>query len=40
MEAVALAQLDAQYGALYHTRDFREGRNAEAQGRRPIYQGK
>ena len=40
MEAVALAQLDAQYGALYHTRDFREGRNAEAQGRRPVYQGK
>jgi enoyl-CoA hydratase len=34
-EAAALAQLDARYGALYHTRDFPEGRDAEAEGRRP-----
>jgi enoyl-CoA hydratase len=39
-EGPALAQLDAQYGALYHTRDFQEGRDAEAQGRRPVYVGK
>jgi enoyl-CoA hydratase len=38
-EAPALAQLDAQFGALFHTRDFREGRDAEAQSRRPVYVG-
>lgn len=38
-EAPALAQLDAQYGALYHTRDFQEGRNAEAEARPPVYTG-
>jgi enoyl-CoA hydratase len=35
----ALAQLDAQFGALFHTRDFQEGRDAEAQGRPPVYLG-
>jgi enoyl-CoA hydratase/carnithine racemase len=39
-EAPVLARLDAQYGALFHTRDFQEGRDAEAQGRRPVYAGK
>jgi enoyl-CoA hydratase len=38
-EADALSRLDAQYGALYHTNDFQEGRNAEAEGRPPIYHG-
>jgi enoyl-CoA hydratase/carnithine racemase len=40
VEAAALAQLDARFGALFHTRDFQEGRDAEAEGRRPVYQGK
>ena len=40
VEAAALAQLDTQFGALFHTRDFQEGRVAEAEGRRPVYQGK
>jgi enoyl-CoA hydratase len=39
-EAVALAPLEAQYGALYHTRDFQEGRVAEAEGQRPVYEGR
>jgi enoyl-CoA hydratase len=39
-EAPALAQLDAQFGALFHTRDFQEGREAEAQSRRPVYEGR
>jgi enoyl-CoA hydratase len=39
-EAVALAQLDAQFGALFHTRDFQEGRDAEAEGRRLVYEGR
>src|SRR5580704_2803776 len=38
-EAPALAQLDAQFGALFHTKDFQEGRDAEAQGRPPVYVG-
>ena len=38
-EADALSRLDAQYGALYHTNDFQEGRDAEAEGRPPIYHG-
>jgi enoyl-CoA hydratase len=36
----ALSKLNAQYGALYGTEDFKEGRKAEAEGRPPIYQGK
>jgi enoyl-CoA hydratase/carnithine racemase len=39
-EAPALAQLDVQYGALYHTHDFQEGRDAEAQHRTPVYLGR
>ena len=38
-ETNALSRLDAQFGALSHTRDFQEGREAEAQGRAPVYQG-
>jgi enoyl-CoA hydratase/carnithine racemase len=40
VEAAALAQLDARFGALFHTRDFQERLDAEAEGRRPVYQGK
>src|SRR4029077_20853829 len=40
IEADALSKLDAQYGALYRTEDFLEGRRAEAEGRPPKYQGK
>jgi hypothetical protein len=36
----ALSKLNAQYGALYRTEDFKEGRSAEAENRPPIYQGK
>jgi enoyl-CoA hydratase len=39
-QAEALAKLNTQYGALYRTEDFKEGRKAEAEGRPPIYQGK
>jgi enoyl-CoA hydratase/carnithine racemase len=38
-EEDALAQLDAQFGALFHTQDFLEGRQAEAEGRKPVYHG-
>src|ERR1700741_4581058 len=37
-ETDALSRLDAQFGALFHTRDFQEGREAEARGRVPVYQ--
>lgn len=40
IEADALSKLGAQYGALYRTEDFLEGRRAEAEGRPPKYQGK
>src|SRR6516162_9084364 len=39
-QAEALSKLSAQYGALYRTEDFKEGRRAEAEGRLPVYQGK
>jgi enoyl-CoA hydratase len=39
-ETEPLSRLDAQFGALFHTRDFQEGREAEAQGRAPVYQGR
>jgi len=39
-EEAALSKLDAQFGALFHTQDFQEGRKAEAEGRNPIYQGR
>jgi len=34
----ALGNLDDQYRALYATRDFREGRDAEAEQRPPVYE--
>jgi len=34
-----LSALDAQYSALYRTKDFLEGRAAEAEGRKPVYHG-
>jgi enoyl-CoA hydratase len=39
-ETEALSRLDAQFGALFHTQDFLEGRKAEVEGRKPVYQGK
>jgi enoyl-CoA hydratase len=38
-EAAAFAELDEQYSALYRTKDFLEGRAAEAEGRAPVYSG-
>ena len=32
--------MDARFGALFHTQDFLEGRKAEAERRKPVYQGK
>ncbi len=40
VEADSLSKLDAQYGALYRTEDFVEGRKAEAESRPPVYKGK
>ena len=39
-EEQALSKLDAQFGVLFHTQDFLEGRKAETEGRKPVYQGK
>jgi enoyl-CoA hydratase/carnithine racemase len=39
-EAAAFAKLNEQFGALFRTQDFIEGRNAEAEGRPPVYHGK
>jgi enoyl-CoA hydratase len=39
VEEETLSKLDAQFGALFHTSDFVEGRVSEAQGRKPIYYG-
>jgi enoyl-CoA hydratase len=39
-QAAAFAKLDEQFGALFHTEDFLEGRNAEAEGRPPVYHGR
>jgi enoyl-CoA hydratase len=39
-EEEALTRLDAQFAALFHTQDFLKGRKAEAEGRKPVYQGK
>jgi enoyl-CoA hydratase/carnithine racemase len=36
----ALAKLGDQYRALLTTRDFQEGRDAEAQKRPPVYDGR
>jgi enoyl-CoA hydratase len=32
-------QARSQKRMLYHTRDFREGRDSEAEGRLPVYHG-
>ena len=39
-EASAFAKLDEQFGGLFRTEDFIEGRKAEAEGRPPVYHGK
>jgi len=39
-EAAAFAKLDEQFGGLFRTEDFLEGRKAEAEGRPPVYQGR
>jgi enoyl-CoA hydratase/carnithine racemase len=39
-EEAAFAKLNEQYGALYRTDDFIEGRKAEAENRPPHYQGR
>ena len=39
-EPLAFAQMGKTYNALYQTRDFQEGRDAEAQNRPPVYVGK
>jgi enoyl-CoA hydratase len=36
----ALSRLDGQFAALFHTQDFLEGVKAEAEGRKPVFQGK
>jgi enoyl-CoA hydratase len=38
-QANALSALDAQRSTLYRSHDFQEGREAEAEGRRPPYHG-
>jgi enoyl-CoA hydratase len=35
----ALSKLDGQFGELFRTNDFVEGRRAEAEGRKPVYHG-
>lgn len=39
-QAAAFAKLNEQFGGLFHTEDFSEGRKAEADGRPPVYHGK
>jgi enoyl-CoA hydratase/carnithine racemase len=39
-DEVALSRLDAQFAALFRTQDFLEGVKAEAEGRKPVFQGK
>src|SRR5580658_976910 len=39
-EDAAYAKLDEQYGALYRSEDFLEGRKAEAERRSPVYRGR
>ncbi|KND61930.1 Enoyl-CoA hydratase [Candidatus Burkholderia verschuerenii] len=38
-ETPALSKLDAQFGQLFHTRDFAEGRKADAEARKPEFKG-
>jgi biotin carboxylase len=37
--SASAAEQAAQFGALFHTNDFIEGRKAEAEGRKPLYRG-
>lgn len=39
-EEEALSKLGAQSGALFHMQDFLEGVKADAEGRKPVYQGR
>jgi enoyl-CoA hydratase len=39
-DAAAFAQLEAEYVALFRSRDFAEGRKAEADNRPPLFQGR
>ena len=39
-ETQALSELDGLYRDLFKTRDFQEGRDAEAAGRSPVYEGR
>lgn len=39
-EVAVFAKQNEQFGALFHTEDFLEGCQAEAEGRLPVYQGK
>jgi enoyl-CoA hydratase len=39
-ETPALSKLDGQFASLFHTRDFQEGREADAQGRAPVFIGR
>jgi enoyl-CoA hydratase/carnithine racemase len=39
-DANALPHLQAQFGALFKTDDFKEGIKADAEGRPPIFQGR
>jgi enoyl-CoA hydratase/carnithine racemase len=39
-ETPALSKLDEQFGRLFHTRDFQEGKAADAEGRAPNFIGK
>jgi enoyl-CoA hydratase len=38
-EMPALSNLDKEFGRLFHTHDFKEGVQADAQGRAPVYRG-
>jgi enoyl-CoA hydratase/carnithine racemase len=39
-DAAAFATLEAEYVALFKSEDFIEGRQAEAENRRPIFHGR
>jgi len=39
-ETLALSKIDAQFGALFHSRDFQEGHDADLTGRQPVFIGK
>jgi enoyl-CoA hydratase len=39
-QTLALSKLDGLYRDLFKTHDFKEGRDAEAAGRPPVYEGR